>query len=132
VLRPLLINPLLILGVAIAGTAICRLSGADVHPRDLIAAAGIGLIAAEIAVIAAVIRRGTDTAQTAMNALVALVLQMLLSIALAAAAMFSQQVGRAFVWWMLIMFWVTLLGVSAVLVRLVRTAAAASATPTRH
>ena len=128
-LRPFLVNPLLILVAATTGTLLCRLSGTNWHPRDLIAAAGIGLIAAEVAIAMAVARRGADTAQTAMTALIALALQMLLSIALAAVAMFSHQVGRAFVWWMLVMFWVTLLGVSAVLVRLVRNAAASPATP---
>jgi len=127
-LRLLLINPLLILGVAIAGAGTCRLCGADWHPRDLIAAAGVGLIAAEVAVVVAVSRRSADTAQTAMTALLALVLQLLLSIVLAAAMMFSHQTGPSFVWWMLVMFWVTLAGVSAVLVRLVRSAAAGSVT----
>lgn len=130
-LRPLLVNPLFVLGVAVAGIVVCRLIGADWHPRDLLAAAGVGLTAAEAAVAVAVSRRGADTAQTAMTALVALALQLLLSIALAAGAMFTHRVGQAFVWWMLAMFWVTLLGVSAVLVRLVRTAAAGSAKPTQ-
>ena len=128
-LRLLLVNPVLIFGVALAGAVVCRLTGADWHPRELIAAAGVGLIAAETAVTVAVLRRTADTAQTAMTALLALVLQLLLSIALAAAVMFTHLVGRAFVWWMLAMFWVTLMGVSAVLVRLVRAAAAGSAKP---
>jgi hypothetical protein len=125
-LRPLLINPVLIFGVSVIGAAICRLNGADWHPRELFVASGVGLIAAELAVIVAVSRRGADTAETAITALLALGLQLLLSLILGAVAMFTHQVGMAFVWWMMVMFWVTLLGVSAVLVRLVRAAAAAS------
>ncbi len=119
-LRLLLVNPLLILGVAIAGAAICRVARVPLAAGDLVAAAAVSLIASEVAVIVAGRRRGADIGQRALTALIALVLQMGLSIALAALAIFSHQVGRTFVWWVLVMFWVTLLGVSAVLVRLVR------------
>jgi hypothetical protein len=128
-LRLLLLNPLLIVGAAIAGAGACRIARVPVRAVDLAAAAAVSLIAAEAAVIVAGRRRGGEIGPRATTALIALVLQMLLSIVLAASVAFSHQVGPTFVWWMLVMFWVTLLGVSAVLVRLVRAPAAVPATP---
>ncbi len=127
-IRPLLINPLFILGAAIMGAVGCRLNGANFHAHELIAAAGIGLVASEVAVALAVTQRGADTVQMAQAALMALAAQLLLSLALSAVMMLCHFVGPAFVWWMLVMFWVTLLGVCTVLVRAVRAAAASSAT----
>jgi hypothetical protein len=128
-LRPLLINPLLILAVALVGAACCHWSGADWHPRELIVAAAVGLLAAEAAVTIVVVQRRATAVQMVQIALVSLGCLLLLSLVLAAAAVISRKVGLAFMWWMLAMFWVTLFGVCGVLVRAMRAAAGVSATP---
>jgi hypothetical protein len=120
VLRPLLINPLLVLGVAAVGAVSCRWTGADWHGRELAVAAAVSLLAAEAAVTMIALQHGASTVHLVQTSLMALGLHLLLSLVLAAAAMLSGRVGPAFAWWMLAMFWATLLGVCAVLVRAIR------------
>lgn len=122
--RLLLINPLLIACVAGTGVAICRATGADWHPRDLAAAVAAALLSAEAAVLLVLFRRDHSPAGAAQSALLALVAHLLLSLVLAALLLLANQVSRSFVWWAMAMFWATLLGLSAVLVRSVRGAAA--------
>ena len=119
-LLALLLNPILVLIAVGVGAALCRLNGLPVHGREMLAAAAVGIFAAESAVVLAVTQRHASSAEAAPAALLAMGLHMLLSLMLTIVVIFSHQVGGAFTWWMLAMFWTTLFGVSVVLARLLR------------
>lgn len=113
----------MILAAAAIGVAGCRWAGVDWHPRDLAAAAAGSLLTAEVAVLLVLRQRHAATVAVAQAALLALTAHLLLSVALAAALIFSGRVSGSFLWWALVTYWATLIGVCAVLVRSVRTAA---------
>jgi hypothetical protein len=120
--RPLLTNFFLVLAVAAVGAVACRAAGVNMHVREMVAAAVVFLPSAELSVVLALYRRNPGPVESAQAALISLVAHLALSLVLSAALLLSGQVRHAFVWWAMAMFWATLIGVSAVLIRYVRSA----------
>ena len=122
-----LIPMLLFLACAIA-VAVCHAIGRDPRIKELIAAASACLIAGELALIPLVLTRGGNQASIAQAALLGTVIHLFVSITLAAVAIFGR-VGfsGAFLYWLLGLYCVTLVGLVIAFARAVRSAPMAHA-----
>lgn len=110
------------------GYALCRATGWNVHYREMIAAAMAGLLAGEIALIPALLARGSSVATASQAGLAGTVAHMLLSLVFAGIVMFGKLVGdtAAFVNWLLLFTFVSLAAVAGLMVYSVRLAEAMS------
>ena len=124
----MLIAPLAVLATAAGGWIVCLATGCNPHPRELVAAAVIVLIATEAAAVPLWLSRGADQAAMSQAGLVATVLHLFVAIALAGVVKLfvRMQLEPAFVYWLLAMYWVTLGVVAASMVRAVRSAPTAA------
>ncbi len=120
--RALIVNPL----VVVLSVAVCfiasRLGGWDAHGRDLIAAAAVVLFAAELAVSPLFFVRGADQAAVAQAGLVGTVLHMLGAAAAGWAVSAAMHLKQPFFYMLLAFYWLTLISLSLICVRAVRTA----------
>ena len=131
-LRALALAPLLLTLTAAAGFAVCKIAGVNPHAREMWIACGIGLIAAELALVPALLRQGTpDVAGLFMAALAGSVIHMGVVIVLAIVTMLMLRTPATiatmpFVGWVMAAYWPTLVGLCAVF-RLMFQASAPSA-----
>jgi hypothetical protein len=89
-------------------------------PVPILIAAGIGLVASELGVLPIIVKRGGDAGDRFLKGLVGTVLHLGACVVLAAVAIFGFKLGSAFVYCMLGAYWITLIGLCMVLVRLLR------------
>ncbi len=110
--------------VATVGWAICVAVGVNIHAREMLTAAGTCWIAGAVAIIPLIIARGGAQAAIAQAALVATVLHLFVCLVIAAAFILvpAIRLGQAYVYWLLPMYWVTLVVLVIMLVRTVRAA----------
>lgn len=120
--RELIINPVLLAVGAAVGVGVCRAAGGNPHLPEMTAALGASLIAGEAALIPAMLARGKSTVQVAQAAFLGMVLHLLTSVVLAALVIFVMRPPQSFAFWMLAGYWITLAGVSVVLIKAVRRA----------
>jgi|GEM_PF-1759361 len=119
-MKTLILIPLAI-GIVLATAAgLCSLAGAPPHGRDLLIAALVAAIAAEAAVIPAVLLRKSEPVKQAQAALGGTVLHLMLTILLAAAVMVARVVesGQSFVYWLTGAYWLSLATLVWALMRL--------------
>ena len=114
----------IVLAIAVAiGFAICRAIGFQTHTREMIAAAMACLVAAELAGAPLVLARGADQAATAQAALVGTVIHLFISVAFAAVVILGHVgLGPAFLYWLLGLYWVSLVVLVAAFSKAVRSA----------
>jgi hypothetical protein len=120
--RDLIINPVLLAVGAAVGVGVCRAVGVNPHIPEMIAALGSSVVAGELALIPAVLARGKSNVHVAQAAFLGMVLHLLTSVALAALVILVMRPPQSFAFWMLAGYWITLVGVSVVLIKAVRRA----------
>jgi hypothetical protein len=123
----LLINPLVILAATGIGYAVCAAAGWNSHPREMFAAAIACLIASELAIIPLILVRGATQTAVAQAALVGTVVHLFACAALGGGAILiarSVRLDGAFVYWLLALYWLTLIVLVMMFVRAVKSAAA--------
>jgi hypothetical protein len=120
--RLLLINPLAIGAVVVAGVAGCRVAGVDPHARAAGLAAAAGLLASTLAIAPLLRPRWSSPVAPTQAALIALMLHLavMLLAALAGVAVVARAEKLPLVGWTLVVFWATLAGVAIVAARTVR------------
>src|ERR1700730_10473190 len=119
-LGTMLINPLLLALATSVAFGVGRVSGVNPQPFPIFAAAGIGFVAAELAVLPIVLNKGKSPSDVFLKAFFGTVLHLGISVALGAGAIFGLKLGNTFVYWLLGAYWITLLGLCMVFVRLLR------------
>jgi hypothetical protein len=122
VVRALLINPLLI--AVLAGLVFCasEAGAIHIHLQAAMLAAGVCLIAAEIALIPLVVMRHSSQANVSQAGLMSTVLHMLLSGVLGLTISAWLNPGTSFMYWLVIFYWLTLLCIAIAAVRAVKSA----------
>ncbi len=110
-MKTLLLIPLVV-GLALAAAAgLCKLAGLAPHERDLIAAAIVAVLAAEVAILPAwLLRRNDEPVVRAQAALGGTVLHLVLTIMLASAIMIARVVepNAPFAYWLTGAYWLSL------------------------
>jgi hypothetical protein len=110
-MKQLVLIPLAVGAALAAAAGLCVLAGLPLHGgRDLVTAAVVAMIAAEVALLPAWAARRGEPAKLASTALGGTVLHLLLTIFLAAAVMVARVVEPAgpFVYWLLGAYWLSL------------------------
>lgn len=120
----MILAPPVIVGVAGLGYALCRVANWPVHPRELLVAASIALLATEIALVPVNLVRG-DAMTATQASLGGTVIHMLLIAAMGALAVVAKLVDQqmAFACWMLAFYWASLVALVIGLVIAVQNAA---------
>ncbi|MGA2230376.1 MAG: hypothetical protein ABSH22_05705 [Tepidisphaeraceae bacterium] len=109
-MKTLIIIPLFVTAALAAAAMLCRMAGIPLHGRDLMTAAAVAVVAAEIAMIPAWMFRRSEPVTLAQAALGGTVLHLMLTIMLAAAVMVARVVEPAapFVTWLIGAYWLSL------------------------
>ncbi len=108
--------------VGAVGRLTCRLLNINPHNVNMLAAAGVCLLASIVALIPAALNRGADTAAVAQAALVGSVIHLLAAIALGALVYTLLWHDPALLYWLLAFYWTTLAVLAAAGVRAVKAA----------
>src|SRR5438477_9481186 len=104
----MLVNPVVVLVAAAAGFVACRALGADPHAGAMLLACGICLLAAESAMVPALLNRNTTTAALVQGTFLGTVLHLAVAGILGLAAILVLKPGAGFVYWLLALYWLTL------------------------
>jgi len=129
--RTMLINPVLVVLAAATGVAVCRGAGANPHIPEMLVASGICLAATALAMIP-IQKLPADANHAALfqAAFLGSVIHMGLCIALGAVILFWRKPGSAFIYWLLAMYWLTLIGLCVTFVKRLRVPAKPMGTAT--
>lgn len=119
-LRATVIHPVLLLLAAAAGFAVCKLAGIDPYVRAMLLAAGVAVIASEVAVVPFVLNHDPSPAAVFQQSFLGTILHLSLCAGAGIAVMFILKPGAPFVYWLLAMYWVTLVGLCTVFIRALR------------
>jgi hypothetical protein len=126
-MRWFLINPLVVLTTCVGGWAICAILAWSPHLREMALAAITCLVAAEMGLVPILISGAANQAAVAQASLIGTVLHLFAGIALAASLMFGLHLDRAFIYWLMPFYWVTLTVLVITFIRAVRSAPISSA-----
>jgi len=120
--RLLLPIPLAVLIAAGLGYGLLRIAGRAAHGREMIAAAVICLVAAELASVPAILARRSDPATASQAGLAGTVGHMFVALVLAGIAWMLKMAGerQPFLLWLLALYWASLVALVAVVVQVVR------------
>ena len=119
-LRSMLIHPVALTIGALLALAIGRATGLNPNPISIFAAAAIALVASELAVAPIVFNKSKDPANVFLKALMGTVLHLGLSVVMGAVGVFVLKLGSVFVYWLLGAYWITLIGLCTVFIRVLR------------
>ena len=115
-----LVNPLIVLISAAAGVAACSAAGVNPHVREMLLACAICIFASEAALVPAFLNR-RPIAALIQGTFLGTVMHLALVAILGLVAMLVLKPGNAFVYWLLAIYWLTLVATSAVFIKMVRT-----------
>jgi hypothetical protein len=128
-MRGTVINLLMILLTAGCGVVLCLSLGRDPHPRELSAAAIAVLVASQLALVPVFVTRRGNQIAAAQAALIATMIHLMLAATFAAVVVLAKlPLGRAFVYWLLAFYWMTLTGLVVTVARHIRLAPITPAT----
>jgi hypothetical protein len=116
----MLVNPVVMLLAATAAFAGCRAAGINPHLEPMLLACGICLVASEAAIVPALLNR-KPLAALVQATFLGTVIHLGFTGILGLVTLFALDPGTSFVYWLLGMYWLTLLTTSAVFIKLVRT-----------
>jgi len=121
--------PLAVLLAAAAGVAVSRAMGWALHAGELTAAAGVALVAGEAALIPMLLARHSTQAAVAQAALIATMIHLFAFVVAMAVILFGKiGLSPAFSYWLIAMYFATLIALVSALVRQMKTAPAAPVT----
>jgi len=126
--RTLVLIPIAIAVTIGVGYAICGTMNVNPHAREMMFAASVCLVASVGAMIPIVLTRGASQASVAQAALVGTVIHLFACCGLGGGLIITRAFGltNAFAYWLLALYWVTLIVVVIGLIGAVKTAAVAS------
>ena len=116
----MLIHPVVLAVAALVALVVGRASGLNPNPVSILAAAGIVVVATELALLPVVLNKSKKPADVFFKAFIGTVLHLGLSVILGAVGILGFKLGSVFVYWLLGAYWITLIGLCMVFVRLLR------------
>jgi hypothetical protein len=125
----MLLSPSVILVAAVAGTTICRATGVDPHLHELLLACGLALLASAAGVSPILCLPHAAPASRFQAALLGSILHLLICLVGGCSVVFLRHPTDAFVYWMLILYWLTLSTMCVVFVSRLRTPVRSLETP---
>ena len=126
-LRATIIPPVLVIATAVFGVVACRVLGVDPHLRTLLGASAVCLAVAELSIVPSLLTTETGPAAAFQAAFLGTVIHLGLVAAAAGAVVFTLKPDTSFVYWVLLMYWVTLIGLCVGFIRSVRSSAQSAA-----
>lgn len=127
-MRSLLLIPIFLAVACAIGVIACHVMGIDPHLKELIAAMITCLIAGGGATVPMLLARHADQGVVSQAALVGTIVQLFASIGIASVAVMGHvPLGPAFLYWLLGLYWITLIGLVIAFIRCVRSAPPMSA-----
>ena len=116
----LLLNPGIIALAAGLAIFVCRSLGADPHLKEMLTAAGVCLISAEVGVLPLVRKQRASPDVLFQAGFAGTILHLVLAAVMGAVVMFGFKASDAFAYWLLGMYWVSLMGLCWVIVKRLR------------
>ena len=126
-LRATIIPPVLVIVTAVIGVVVCRAFGWDPHIKTLLGAAAVCVVVAELSLIPSLLTTETGPAAAFQAAFLGTVIHLGLVAAAAATVVFTVKPDTSFVYWILLMYWITLIGLCVGFIRAVRSSAQSAA-----
>ena len=117
----MLINPAVLAVATVVALVVGRVSGLNPNPVPILAAAGIALIASEMAVLPTVLNKSKQPADVFMKAFGGTVVHLGLAVIMGAIGILGLKLGNVFVYWLIGAYWITLIGLCAIFIRVLRT-----------
>src|SRR5438552_990484 len=122
-MRAFVLVPVVVAIAVAVGFAIVRATGHDAHVRELLAAAVTCLLAGELAATPLLSARGANQAGVAQAALIGTVVHLFVCVVVAAVVVLGHlPLGQSFVYWLLGLYWVTLIALVIAFAKAVRSA----------
>ncbi len=126
-LRATIIPPVLVIVIAVIGVVLCRALGMDPHVKTLLGAAAVCVTVAELALVPSMLNTQTGPAAVFQAAFLGTVIHLGFVAAVSGAVVFTLKPHTSFVYWVLLMYWVTLIGLCVGFIRAVRSSASSAA-----
>jgi hypothetical protein len=123
VLRSMLVSPLLVVFAAVAGGMICRANGINPHPHEAWLAAIVALLASSAGVFPIIWFSKPTRASGFQAALLGSVLHLAICLGGAGVILVMRRPPDAFVYWMLVLYWLTLFAMCGVFIGRLRSPA---------
>jgi drug/metabolite transporter (DMT)-like permease len=120
VARALLINPVVIALAAALGVGVCFALGINPHFREMSMAVGICMVSSELAILPVLLNEKLLRAHISQAALLGTIVHLMLATMMAAIILLWLRPPLAFVYWLLALYWLTLIAISAVFVKILR------------
>ena len=114
----MLINPAVLAVATVVALVVARVAG--LNPVPILAAAGIALIASEMAVLPMVLGRSKQPADVFIKAFGGTVIHLGLFVMMGAIGILGSKLGNVFVYWLIGAYWITLIGLCTILIRVLR------------
>jgi hypothetical protein len=130
-MRALVLVPVILVVAVAVGFAACRMVGVEPHAREMIAAAVACLIAGELAVAPLILTRGADQSAVAQAVLLGTGIHLFASVGFAAIVILGPGhfgLAQSFIYWLLGLYWVTLIALVVGFAKAVRGAPTAGTT----
>jgi len=116
----MLINPAVLAVATVLALVVGRVSGLNPNPVPILAAAGIALIASTMALLPTVLNKSKQPADVFMKAFGGTVVHLGLAIIMGAIGILGLKLGNVFVYWLIGAYWITLIGLSTIFIRVLR------------
>jgi hypothetical protein len=129
-MKALVIIPIAVLFLAVSGYGVCVAMNVNPHATELLIASGASLLASVIALFPLALTRGATQAGVAQAALLCTVVHLFGHVTAAAIVLVGKlPLHSSFAYWIMAQYWITLMALSFVLVRVVRHAPVAIGGP---
>jgi hypothetical protein len=115
--------------LAIGGVFFCRALGWNPHLREMLLAVGVCAAACELALLPLILTRGASQIVVSQAGLATSVLHMMIAALAGLGLAMAQHLSPVFTYWLMLFYWSTLIAVSAIAVRAVRSAPISTGTP---
>lgn len=113
---------MIVIAAIVIGYAVCAAAGFNPHPRAMLLAAFICCVAAGFGAVPMVLTRGAYQQSVAQSALVGTGLHLLVCTVLGGGAMLVWALKLAYIFWLLGLYWLTLIVLAIAYVRAVKAA----------
>jgi hypothetical protein len=118
--KAILLILVLVTAATAVGVTVCETAGLPMHTINAAIAAGIGLVAAIVGLLPLRFRADTTPVALFQSAWIGSIIHMAIAAALGIAALYLLKLATPFVVWLLMMYWITLMGLCVVFVKTLR------------
>jgi hypothetical protein len=126
--KAILLILVLVTACAAIGVTVCESAGLPMHTLDASLAASIGLIAAITGLLPLHLRNDRSPVALFQSAWIGSILHMAIAAALGIAGIYFLKLATPFVVWLLVMYWITLIGLCTAFIKTMRIGATGTET----